>query len=519
MYQYFKRNNILHLIILSLITLSSCKKLSDFGDLNTRKDASAVPLTSGLITSAENSIAGIMSGLGSGLRASMYAQSFSEEQYTEQSLFANPQLDFGATYSGPLMDLQTVINLNTDPATKSAVTVVSSGSNGNQIGIAKILKSYILWTITDRWGDVPYTKALLGSANLSPSYDKQEDIYKLLLADLKAAINSFDGGALVKGDYLYASTTGPIQAAKWKKLANTLRMLISLRMSKVFPAAGGFAATEFVSAATDPAGSILTNADNFVANFDGLSAAGSNVWFNNLTGRSDYDLSLTTYDILNNMSDARLPKFSNGGSAMPYGLTRDKAVAFTASVSGNVARPFLVKTNNTPIVIVPASYTLLAQAEAVQRGWWTPASTAKELYDRGVQASFDQWGVGSATTYLSGLANFNIGSGGGTNIGFNAAYPSIVGADAQTPTPLTRIQLQRYIASYGDGIQAWSEWRRTGIPNLKPTSFATNTPKEIPRRFTYGVTEYSTNTANAIAGAAAISGGDVMNSRVWWDKP
>jgi hypothetical protein len=516
MYLSFKNKNIFAIGLLAMTMLISCSKLSDFGDLNTRKDASSVPLTSGLITSAESSVAGIMSGLTSGLRASMYAQLVAEEQYTEQSTYANPQLDFGGIYTGPLMDLQVVINLNTDAATKSAVTVISSGSNGNQIGIAKILKSYILWTVTDRWGDVPYSKALLGAANLSPSYDKQEDIYKSLLNDLKSGIASFDGGAVVKGDYFYPGTT---QAAKWKKLANSLRMLISLRMSKVYPAPGGFAATEFAAAANDAAGAIVTNADNFTAVFDGASAASSNVWFNALTGRKDYDISLTTHDILNNLSDARRPKFSTAGSAMPYGLTRDRAIAFGASVNGNIARPFETKANTTPIPIVPAAYVLLAQAEAVQRGWWTSTSTAQALYEAGVQASFTQWGAGSATSYLSGPANFVSSTGAGANIGFLAAHPSIVGADAITPTALTRIQLQRFIASYGDGIQAWSEWRRTGIPNLKPTAYATNTPKEIPRRFTYGVSEYSTNTPNANAAAAAITGGDVMNSRVWWDKP
>jgi hypothetical protein len=44
--------------------------------------------------------------------------------------------------------------------------------------IAKVLTAYNLGIITDSWGDVPYSKALAG--RLTPTYDKQEDVYKML---------------------------------------------------------------------------------------------------------------------------------------------------------------------------------------------------------------------------------------------------------------------------------------------------------------------------------------------------
>lgn len=511
---YFKSKTMLAAALSLGLLGTGCAKINDFGDQNTRTDASSIPLTSGLITSAESQIGGLMTGLVTGLRASLYAQQVSEEQYTEQSTYANPQLDFGNTYAGPMMDLQKVIDLNTNPDTKSTYTVLSSGSNGNQLGVAKILKAYWLWTLTDRWGDVPNTEAMKGLAILSPKYDKQQDIYDSLFSGLKSAISSFDAGAAVKGDYLYGGS-----AAKWKKLANSLRMLIALRMSKVYPAAGERAAIEFVAAATDPNGAITTNADNLVATYDGKTAIGTNVWYNTLNGRQDYDLSLTLSNILTNMSDPRRNAYGTTGSAMPYGLTRDLAIAYAGSVNGSISRPFAVRATTTPVVILPAAYVLLAQAEAVERGWWTTApSSAQALYEAGVTASFNQWNIAGAAAYLAGAANYNSGTGGGNNIGYLAAYPSVVGADALTSTPLKRIQLQRYLASFGDGIQAWCEWRRTGVPNLKPTAFGTNNPKEIPRRYVYGVNEYGTNTANVAAASALLTGGDIMSARVWWDK-
>ncbi|MEO6489831.1 MAG: SusD/RagB family nutrient-binding outer membrane lipoprotein [Ferruginibacter sp.] len=509
---------------------TGCKKLEDFGDTDVRSDASLNPITSNLLTNAQVPIANLFASVNAGIRGELYAQHWSETQYTDVSLYGNPQLDFGS-YSTGLYDLQTIINLNTDVATKSTFNVYGTaitplGSNGSQIAIATILKVYYLWTITDRWGDVPYSEALQGTVNSFPVFDKQEDIYPRMLADLKGAIASFDNtGAAVRGDIYFPVPTAPAVATQanvdkqilsWTKVANSLRMLIALRMSKVYPSAGGLAATEFADAAAQPA--IETNAENWVMMYPGGTALQTNVFYSALNGRKDYAFSQTLGDILSNMSDPRINAYSAPGTAFPYGLPRDQAVAFDGSVSGAYAKPFNPSfiSPTSSIVIIPASYVLLAKAEAVERGWIT--GVAQDYYESGVNSSFAQWGQGSAAGYLAGQANYNTGAGGGSNIGFNSAYPSIVGADANTSTPLQRIQLQKYIATFGDGIQAWSEWRRTGVPNLKPTAFGTNSPKEIPRRLTYGTGEYGTNPTEVANAAAALTGGDVMNARMWWDQ-
>lgn len=492
---------------------SGCKKLSDFGDINTRNDAASVPVTSYLLTNVQSQMGNFMTA---GITPSLFAQMFTETQYTDVSLYQIPQINFGPTYSGPLEDLQTIIDLNMDPLTRGSLAVSTSGSNGNQVAIARILKAYIFWTVTDRWGDVPYTEALRGSKFLTPKYDKQEDIYKDLLKELKESISNFDGGINAKGDIFYSGNP-----AKWKKVANTLRMLISLRLSKQFPDPGQYAATEFSAAALDPNGSVMTNADNLTQTYDGASAITTNPFYNTLVGRKDYAFSLTFSNILTNLGDSRRASFATPGPAFPYGLIRNDAVLFDNSVGTNPARPFALKTQTTPVVIIPAAYTLLAMAEAVQRGWVTiPGQTVETLYNSGVTASFAQWGATGAAAYLSlgGAANFNSGAGGGSNIGTNS-YGSIVGSDALTPTPLSRIHLQRYIASFGDGIQAWSSWRRSGVPNLKPSTFGSNTPKEIPRRYTYGLGEYANNPANVAAAAARFAGGDIASARIYWDKP
>src|SRR5260370_6471944 len=84
-------------------------------------------------------------------------------------------------------------------------------------------------------------------------------------------------------------------------------------------------------------------------------------------------------------------------------------------------------------------------AEAAERGWVTTAGTAAALYNQGIQASMAQWGVTDATAINAYLADTAIVYKGGT-------------------PGLRQIALQKWIALYTNGVQAWAEWRRTCVP-------------------------------------------------------
>src|SRR4030095_9965141 len=277
----------------------SCDKVKDFGDTNVNPNGTATPSTAALLTNVE-------AGLGAtNTQGGIYSQMFSETQYTDVSLYALPKLNFDGIYADILMDLQNIININTDDATKSSVT--KFGSNANQIAVARILKAYILWTVVDLWGDIPYSEALKGEDNLTPKYDKQEDIYKDLVKELTQAKAQVDPNtAAPSGDIVYFKPTAgsftqaawPAAAAKWKKLANSLKMLISLRTSKVYPNTGDWAATNFASGYSDADGYIAANADNFALNYPGNVTAFKNPWFNIYNGRTDYAESKLMTDMM-----------------------------------------------------------------------------------------------------------------------------------------------------------------------------------------------------------------------------
>lgn len=491
-------------VALVSLMATSCKKLKDFGDTNVNPNGTETPSTAALLTNVESAL------IGANTQGGLYSQMFAETQYTDVSLYALPKLNFDGIYAGNLMDLQNIINTNTNDATKGAAA--KFGANANQIALARILKAYIFWTITDRWGDVPYSGALKGDSNLTPKYDKQEDIYKDLVKELAQAKAQIDGNlAAPTGDIIYfkpsATKSGggawgqsdwPAAAAKWKKFANSLRMLIALRTSKVYPNNGEWAATSFAAAYNDADGYIATNADNFVINYPGNVTAFKNPWFNLYDGRSDYAESKVMTDLMASLADPRQAAFGSSTVGFPYGLKRDDAVAF-GNNNSNYAKVLADsrRAANSPLVIVGAAHVLLAIAEAAQRGWITGVNIAT-TYQAAIQASWDQWGVsanGNITTYLA-----------------NASV-ALTGAASD----LQKIQLQQYIAWYPDGTQAWANWRRTGVPALTPTPNAVNAGGKIPRRYTYGNNEYSVNVANVTEAASRI-GGDTPDTKVWWDK-
>lgn len=488
---------------------TGCAKIDDFGTTNQNPNGITTPVPSALLTNVESGIGGFAANL----RRAVYAQYVSENQYTDASLYALPALEMSGTYSGLLNDLQVIINYNSDPNTAAAAT--ADGSNANQIAIAKILKAFIFWNTTDAWGDIPYSEALQGAGNLTPKFDKQEDVYKGMIADLKLAEASFDIGAPIKGDIIFGGNT-----ASWRKLANSLRMLMAVRMANRYPAPGGYAATAFAEAAASGGGAITTNADNFTVMYPGGSF--NNPWFNAFLTREDYASCKTMGDVLNGLGDTRLSVYGTNSIMFPFGLTRDLAIGFGNSVGNGQSVPLKAsfRTSSSPVVVVGASSVLLAMAEAKERGW-VPGGTAGAMADyiAGVSASFDQWGLTMPGTYMAGGANYTAGAGVPSSIGAAPApydnYRVSSGniQDAATATKLQRIALQRWIAGFPNGNEGWAVQRRTGIPNLKTTRFATGT---FVTRYVYGSTDYGLNNANTVAAAASM-GGDTQDTKVWWD--
>ena len=486
-------------LTLAVVLVTGCSKLKDFGNTNTNTQATNNPITAALLT---NTLSGI-GGWATLALPALYCQYYSETQYPDASCYAANLTTPMANYSGALYDLQNIIINNTDAATKA--TAALNGANDNQIAIARILKAYIYWCMTDRWGDIPYTDALKGDPNVT--YDTQEVIYKDVIKEMTEAVAQFTTGAPIIGDIIYGG-----DVTKWKKFANSCRMLMSLRLSKQYTGASDYAATQFKAALADAAGSIATNADNFVVNYPGGNFR--NPYYNMYDGRHDYGESATMTTLLGSLSnDARQTVFGatvTGAPStigVPYGRSRAAYPGWIGIDQWCAANPGYCyvfnptyRAQTSPSYVITAASVLLARAEAADKGWTSETANTTTLYQAGITASFTQWGLAApAAAYFSSA---------------NVTLPAAPGTGAN----LTQIQTQQYVAFFPDGWQGWSNWRRTNIPALTPAPDGTNSPKVIPRRYMYGTADYALTETGVTAAVARLTGGDKMDSKVWWDK-
>jgi hypothetical protein len=143
------------------------------------------------------------------------------------------------------------------------------------------------------------------------------------------------------------------------------------------------------------------------------------------------------------------------------------------------------------VVLMSAAESYLLQAEAVARGWAT--GDAKTLYENAVKASFEYWGLSAAeaTTYLSGSA---------------VAYPAAGSLEQKIDAIIT----QKWVSMNGtQNLEAWTEWRRTGYPDIFQVSGTSNIGNVFPVRILYPDSEISRNP-NTPAQKS-------VTDKVWWD--
>ena len=474
-----------------MIAATGCsRKIDEFGDTNTNPGIVAEPITAALFTN-------VLSGMGGEIWSTtpgLYAQIYSETQYTEASRYARTQADFGPYYSGVLYDCQNIINFNgTNPEKASGY-----GSNANQIATARILKVWWYVRVTDGWGNVPYSQALKFNGVIP--YDEQQAIYTDLLKELKEAVAQFDGGAAFQGDILL---DGDI--SRWKKFANSLRVILGVRLAKVDATKGK---AEVLDALANAAGVLTSYTEDVKLNYPGGNFL--NPWYSyyNITQRRDFAVSATLTDFMNANGDKRVFSYGSVSSnplivkGFPYGLTRTDAVNW-ANANVDWARVISnsLRTEDMPVPILTASQIYLARAEAAQLGW--TAESAATMYANGIEQGWRQWGVYNAVDLAAYMADPDISLAGGSQ--------------------MAKIFRQRWIAAYPDGQEAFNIWREANGNgnNYLVLSPAPGTTTGIPHRLAIAQAQFDLNPANtqAVAALYTVSGeSDSQFARVWWDK-
>src|SRR5262249_5841408 len=156
--------------LITSVLAPGCKKFA--ADINVSPNSPTTASNAQLLTAAINYMPVVIEGISGAL----YTQQWAEKPYTDDSRYITVNFDFYCIYCCALESLQTIIS--------NKSYNVNEGSKNNQLAVARILRAWFFWHMTDRWGDIPYSEALKGNANLAPKYDAQKDIYYDLLKEL-----------------------------------------------------------------------------------------------------------------------------------------------------------------------------------------------------------------------------------------------------------------------------------------------------------------------------------------------
>lgn len=478
----------IYLLLFAAVFFVTACDPGDFADTNIDPTIPVEVPTKVLLTNSLQQLPGTVFGNNT---ANFYVQHLSEGPYPGASLYNGRNFAWSGFYAGPLFNLQTIINFNNDPEKSALTSAPVNGSKDNQIAVARILKAYYFWWLTDRYGDIPYSEALKGKEDFTPKYDAQKDIYYALFTELKAAQAQIKldepgvtGDILLKGDM-----------AGWKRFANTVRLYMSLRLIKNDFAK---AQTEFNAAIAD--GIITSNSQNVVYDYLEGNPNNWNPWYQNysIDNRNDFAISATLATSMNANSDPRV--FVYGESLTSNNIVRGLSYGSGAarSITGTYSRiGSKLRGSGSDAYVFTYAQTLFALAEGAVKGLVAGGDVqAKASYDAAIAASWEQYGVYDAAKYATFISSANV------------AYNPAKG--------LEQIITQKWTHQYLNGYEAWADWRRTGFPVLTPAAAAVD-PRGIPRRQGYPSNENALNGVN-YKDAVAKQGTDDNYTRMWWDK-
>jgi hypothetical protein len=377
--------------------------------------------------------------------------------------------------------------------------------------ISKFFRAWYFLNLTQTFGDIPYSQALLGEQNqVTPVYDKQQDIYINILNDLKTANGLINAATTpVQGDIIYG---GNMQ--QWKKAINTLSLRILLSLSlKANNSAYDFK-QRFAEIVNNPSQYpvFTSNTDNAQLKFYDLDND-RYPYYNDNGIQTAYYMELSFVTMLQQLKDPRLFSFAQkapnhasapDGDFTAYGGIKGSDpvdVNAKRQVSGEVSRinpRFYNSPTNEPSVALGYAELQFILAEGVSRGWIT--GDVNDYYQKGIQASMSFYNIDPAT-----ITNY-------------LAQPAV---QLGSTDNIRKVITQKYIASFmNSGWQPFYENRRTGFPVFDISGDGVLNNKMVPKRFLYPQTELQLNQQNVTdAIKRQFPNGDDINGAMWSIQP
>ncbi len=400
------------------------------------------------------------------------------------------------------------------------------------LSVANIIKVTAMLRVTDTYGPIPYSQIGQGG-KITVAYDSQEKVYDTMFGELDACIKTLTDNRLSA----IPSTADPVYdgtAVKWCKFANSLKLRMAMRIVYVAPEKAKKYAEEAVS---HEIGVFADNSDNAALQKVAFGDKGNPLYtaikYNQPTGSVTGGDTHAAADIIcymNGYNDPRRAKYfiKSEFDGIDYvgiriGIEKPSLNSVGRKYSGvNV-------TTEDPLVWMNAAEVAFLKAEAkAVFGFNMGAGSAEDFYNEGIRLSFEQFGLSGYAEYAADDVNkpatYADPSGLNSYAGVLSSL-TVKWDEAATPAQKQeRIMIQKWIANFNNGIEAWSDHRRTGYPKFFPATDSGNksggsvTNVHGARRMVYPLAEYSNNGENVNEAVASCLGGpDKMGTRLWWD--
>lgn len=349
--------------------------------------------------------------------------------------------------------------------------------------VGLILHSYAFSLLVNAFGDVPYTEALKANEGINqPVYDGQLEIYNSILEKLRTANTLLEGETSLFGvdpdyDMIYSG-----DAQKWRKFCNSLRFRLLMHLSAI----------KDVKTELESLSPIFeSEADNALFSYPGNKTGAIFPGAQSLGPAAPASTLRMAAPFINRMvgtNDPRLKVYADTVAGGEY-VGVDPSLMYSEDTADEYSK---IKPNrfakNATVTFMDYSELLFLKAEAVEKGLISGSTSA--TLSEAIKAHMKSVGVSDseAETFTSSLlAN-------GTN--------------------LEEIYTEKWVSMFGRGMQAWTDYRRTGIPVLMPVT--TGIIDVIPRRFTYPINEQTANKENMDVAISKLDKGDALDSKLIW---
>lgn len=380
--------------------------------------------------------------------------------------------------------------------------------------IATIWKVFNFHKATDLWGDVPYSEAwqLLDGFTPEasrPKYDTQEDIYNSFLADLKSAADAIeaDPKEAFQNDEIYNGNTD-----LWIKFANSLRLRLAVRSGNNSVVSEIITEDNLISDNTESATYDYLDSKDWWNPYYDAEINSKNPINPDAIGTAVPKISRLMELQLKNTNDPRLQIFATPTelndtlyvgvpNLMDVNKKEQQALRLQKTNTSYIGARYYTNPSITKPLLTYSEVCFL-RAEAAQRNWTT--EDAQTWFENGIRSSMEFYGV---------------------------AEDDIVDFIAANPYDNTIKQIieQKWVSLFLDGWEAFSEYRRTGYPQLMKwdmvldgTQIIDTTWVEVPREYVAGRVPYPENELNFnevnYVDAVSRIGEDTFHKQVWFSK-